>query len=162
MRLALAIPTIVLATMMGLLQSKAHPPNDNEPRWQNVDQLCGDLEFATPKRKTTVVKGKTQTGLYANPVKDAEVILYRGTALDKTCCADAMRATRTRSNKFGKFEFSGFQSGWYWVRVNDGEFSAIIPLQVARDFDVKSCGGRSVGRIFTVDAQPPRVEMRIY
>jgi|HubBroStandDraft_1064217.scaffolds.fasta_scaffold274452_2 hypothetical protein len=162
MRLAFAVPTVALATVMGLLQSKAHPPDDKGPQWQKVDQLCGDLEFATPKKKTIMVNGKTETDLYANPVKDAEVILYRGTALDKTCCAEATRATRTRSNKFGKFGFSGFQSGWYWLRVNEDNFTATIPLQVTRDFDSKSCGDRSVGRIFTVDAQPPRVEMRIY
>jgi hypothetical protein len=162
MRLVFAVPTVALATVMGLLQSKAHPPDDNEPQWQKVDQLCGDLEFATPKGKNIVVNGKTETNLYASPVKDAEVILYRGTALDKTCCADATRATRTRSNKFGKFEFSGFQSGWYWLRVNYGKLSATMPLEVTRDFDAKSCRDRSVGRIFTVDAQPPRVETRIY
>ena len=162
MRPTLAVPTVALATLMGLLRSTPHPPNDNEQQWKKVDQLCGNLEFATPKKETIVVNGKTEVRLYANPVKDADVILYRGTASDKTCCADATRATRTRSNKFGKFEFSGFQSGWYWLRVNKADFSATIPLHVTRDFDAKSCRDRSVGRIFFVDAQPPKVETRIY
>ena len=162
MRLTLAFPTVALATMMGLLQSTPHPPNDNELQWQKVDQLCGDLEFATPKKKTIVVNGKTETDLYANPVKNAQVILYRGTALDKTCCADATPATRTRSNKFGRFEVLGFRSGWYWLRVSEGDFGSTIPLHVTSDFDTKSCRDRSVGRSFIVDAHPPRVETRIY
>lgn len=162
MRLTFAVPAVALAIVVGLLQSAPHPTSDNEPQWQKVDQLCGDLEFATPKKKTIVVNGKTEMRLYANPVKDAEVILYRGTTLDKTCCADATPASRTRSSKFGDFEFSGFQNGWYWLRVNKGDFSATIPLHITSDFDAKSCHARSVRRIFTVDAQPPKVQTRIY
>jgi hypothetical protein len=162
MRLTFAVPTVALGAVVGLLQSAPPPSSDNEPQWQKVDQLCGDLEFATPKEKTIVVNGKTETRLYANRVKEAEVIVYRGTASDKTCCADATPASRTRSNKIGEFEFSGFQNGWYWLRVRKGDFSATIPLHTTSDFDAKSCRDRSVGRIFAVDAQPPKVQTRIY
>jgi len=159
---SVGVATVVLATVVGLLQSPPDFSSDNTPHWQKADQLCGILEFATPKKKTITVNGKTETRLYANLIKDAEVTLYRGTALDKTCCADTVPAARTKSNDFGRFEFSGFQSGWYWLRIKKNTFSAIIPLHATSDFDGKSCSDRSVGRIFTVDAQPPKVETRIY
>jgi len=155
----LTLPTFALATAFGLLQSV--PPHYGDTQWQSVDQICGHLEFGTPKKTTIVVNGKTETRLNANPLKDADVIVYRGTASDKICCADAAPASHTHSNKFGQFEFSGFQNGWYWLRVKKGGFSATMPLHVTRDFDPKSCRDRSVDRIFTVDAQPPNVQTRI-
>jgi hypothetical protein len=160
MKLNFAVPTFALATVLGLVQ--AVPPAYNDTQWQLVDQICGYLEFETPKKTTIVVNGKTETRLYSNPVKDADVLVYRGTASDKTCCVDTLLASRTHSNRFGEFEFSGFQNGWYWLRVKKGGFSATIPLHVTRDFDAKSCRDRSVERIFTVDAQSPKVQTRIH
>ena len=125
--------------------------------------MCGILRFATPKKKTiTTVDGKTEKRLYPNVLKDAEVTLYKGTASDENCCGGKTRAGRTRSSKLGRFELPGFQGGWYWVRIEANDFSKTIPLHVTSDFNDKSCHDRSVGRIFTVDAQPPKVETRIY
>jgi hypothetical protein len=56
----------------------------------------------------------------------------------------------------------GFQSGWYWMHIETNNFSTTIPLHVTSDFNDKSCHAPSVGRIFTVDAKPPKVETRIY
>jgi hypothetical protein len=135
----------------------------NPPRWQNVDQLCGDLEFATPKKKTiTAADGKTEARLYANVLKDADVVLYKGAASDRNCCGGETPAAHTKSTKFGRFELPGFQSGWYWLHVESNTFSTTIPLHVTIDFDDKSCHARYIGCIFTVDAQPPKVETRIY
>lgn len=143
-------------------QSPPDSPSDNSPQWQKVDQLCGILVFATPKKKTIIVNGKTEIRLYADPVKDAEVTLYQGKAADKTCRDSTTPAGQTQSNNFGRFEFSGFQSGWYWLGVKKNDFIVTIPLHTTSDLDKKSCHDRSVGRIFTVDAQPPKVETRIY
>lgn len=81
----------------------------SDSQWQKTDQLCGVLEFATPKNKTIVVNGKTETLMYANPVKEADILVYRGKILDKTCCPDTAPAARTQSNKHGTFELPGFK-----------------------------------------------------
>ena len=73
-----------------------------------------------------------------------------------------MPAGQTKSDKFGRFELPGFQNGWYWLHVQSNNFNATIPLHVTSDFNEKSCHEPSVDRIFTVDAQPPKVETRIY
>ena len=133
-----------------------------ESQWQKTSQLCGVLEFATPKKKTIVVNGRTETRLYENPVEEADVLLYRGKVLDKTCCPDTTPTARTRSNRYGTFEFSGFQSGWYWLRVERDGLDVTIPLQVTSDPDIKFCRDPSVGRIYTVDSKPPSVQTQIY
>ena len=101
------------------------------------------------------------TRSYANVLKDAERTLYKGTALDENCCGAKTPAGRAKSNKLGRFELPGFQGGWYWVRIETNDFSATIPLHVTGNFNDKCCHARSVGRIFTVDAQPPKVETDI-
>src|SRR5262249_34507407 len=127
------------------------------------DQLCGTLEFAMPTKKTIrTADGKTETRLYENVLKDADVALYKGAPSDENCCRGKTPAAHAKSNKFGKFELPGYQSGWYWLRVESANFSTTIPLHVTKDFDDKSCHAPSVGRILTVDAQPPKVETRIY
>jgi len=100
--------------------------------------------------------------LTQNVLKDAEVVLYRGAVSDKNCCQRKTQPGRTKSNKFGRFELRGFQSGLYWLHIESKNFSATIPLRVSSDFNDKACRDRSVVRIFTVDARPPKVETRIY
>jgi hypothetical protein len=162
MRLLFSSAALFLATAAVFGQSRPASQR-NTALWQNVDQLCGILEFATPKKKTiTTANGKAETRLYANVLKDAEVTLYKGTALDENCCGGTTPARRTKSNQLGRFELPGFQRGWYWLSIETGDFGTAIPLHVTSDFNDKSCHDRSVGRIFTVDAQPPKVETRIY
>ena len=157
---------IATLALVGIIAFGQNPPasrRPDPPQWQNVDQLCGVLEFATPKKKTiTTADGKTEARLYANVLKDADVALYRGTASDQNCCAARTPTGHAKSNKFGRFELLGFQTGWYWLHIQSNNFNAMLPLHVTRDFNEKSCHDRSVGRIFTVDAQPPKVETRIY
>ena len=49
-------------------------------------------------------------------------------------------------------------TGWYRLLIESNNFSTTIPLPVTGGFNDKSCHDRSVGRIFTVDVQPPKVE----
>ena len=161
--LALFIPAEIAAKMKRDAVNLKGEQQRNPPQWQNIDQLCGVLEFATPKKKTiTTADGKTETRMYANVLKDAKVALYKGTASDEVCCGGKTPAGNTKSDELGRFELSGFQSGWYWLRIQSDNFSTTLPLHVTSDFNDKSCHDRSVGRIFTVDAQSPKVETRIY
>lgn len=103
------VVTIAFGTVLALLQRAPESPPVRMPQWQKVDQLCGILEFAAPKKKTIKVNGQTETRLYANPVNNAEVTLYRGTALDETCCADSTPAGRTQSTDIGRLSFQVFK-----------------------------------------------------
>jgi len=146
-----------------LVSEEGHDSCQTEVKWQSVDQLCGTLEFAAPQKKNiTTADGKTETRLYPNVLKEADVALYRGTASDENCCGGKTAVGHTKSNKYGRFELPGFQSGWYWLRSESNNFRTTIPLHVTSDFNDKSCQDRSVGRLFTVDVQPPKVETRIY
>lgn len=161
--IAVFIPAEIAAKMKHVAANFKGEQKRNPPPWQSVDQLCGVLEFATPKKKTiTETDGKTETRLYANVLKDAKVALYMGTASDEGCCEGKTPAGNTTSDKRGWFELSGFQSGWYWLYIESNNFSTTIPLHITSDFNVNSCHARSVGRIFTVDSKPPKVETRIY
>jgi hypothetical protein len=163
MRIPFGIATVALAAAITFYQSLPVSQQHNTAHWQDVDQLCGDLELATPRKKTiTTADGKTETRLYANFLGDATVSLYRGTASDESCCEGKTPVGHARSNKFGRFELTGFPSGWYWLRIESNNLKTTIPLHVTSDFNDKSCQDRSVGRIFTVDAQPPKVETWIY
>ena len=162
MRFLFGIAAFFLSTATAFSQSRP-PSQHNATEWKDVDQLCGILKFARPKKKTiTTVDGKTETRLYANVLKDAEVTLYKGSASDENCCGGKIPAGRTKSNQLGRFELPGFQGGWYWVRIETDDFSTTIPLHVTSDFNDKTCHDPSVGRILTVDAVPPKVETRIY
>jgi hypothetical protein len=163
MRILLGITMVGLAVAITFCQSVPASPQHNTPQWQNVDQLCGILEFETPRKKTiTTAEGKTEIRLYANVLKSAEVALYRGTFSDESCCGAKMPIAHAKSTTSGRFELTSFQSGWYWLHIESDNFSTTIPLHVTRDFNDKSCHDPSVGRIFTVDAKPPKVETRIY
>lgn len=161
--IALFIPADIATKMKRDAVNSKGDQQPNPPQWQNIDQLCGVLEFATPKKKTiTTADGKIETRMYANILKEAKVALYRGTASDEGCCGGKTPAGNTKSDKLGKFELSGFQSDWYWLNIESNNFSATIPLHVTSDFNEKSCHAPPVDRIFTVDAKPPKVETRIY
>lgn len=146
-----------------LVSEEGHDSCQTEVKWQSVDQLCGTLEFGAPNKKTIMTAdGKTETRTYANVLKDAKLALYRGTASDEGCCGGKTPAGNSKSDKLGRFELTGFQSGWYWLHIESNNFSTTIPLHVTSDFNDKSCHAPSVGRIFTVDSKPPKVEIRIY
>jgi len=156
-------PAKNIEELKDLVSEEDHDSCQTEVKWQSVDQLCGTLEFAAPKKKTiTMANGKTETRLYANVLKDAKVAVYRGTSSDGVCCGGKTPAVDTKSDKLGRFELSGFQTGWYWLQIESNNFSTTIPLHVTSDFNEESCHDRFVGRIFTVDAQPPKVETQIY
>jgi len=149
------------------LQAAQQFRSNGKVQWQNVDQLCGSLRFKAPVRETiTWPNGKVETRLYLNVLKNADVELYRGTPSDKNCCKPEMQVGRTESNEQGRFELPGFQRGWYWLRIEQLEesstYSNTMPLRVTSDFNDKSCRDAAIGRIFTLDARPPKVETRIY
>jgi hypothetical protein len=162
MKLTTTLSTIAIALWVHSLQGVPPPQSTDEPKWQKVDQLCGELELAAPTQKSIVVNGKAEIRLYSTPVKNAEVILYNGTATDKTCCGTSAPVARTRSTKFGAFEFSGFRRGLYWLRVETRNVNGVIPLQLTNDFSAKLCHAPSTSRSFIVDAQPPTVETTIH
>ena len=162
MKLIITLSVVAIAIWVHSLQNVSQPQSNEGPKWQRVDQLCGEVELAAPTKKSIVVKGKTEVRLYTTRVKNAEVILYPGTATDKTCCGSSAPVARTRSNNFGSFEFSGFHRGLYWLKVTNGNVNGAIPLQLTDDFSAKSCHAPSTQRGFVVDAQPPTVETRIH
>jgi len=91
--------------------------SDVQPKWQTIDQLCGQLELAAPKKKRIIVDGKPEIRLHTAYLEDATVTLYPGASGDKECC-DAEPLASTQSRKYGAFEFEGVQPGDYWFRVN--------------------------------------------
>jgi hypothetical protein len=162
MKITTTLLMIVIAMGAHFLQSVPQPQSNEGPKWQRVDQLCGDVELAAPTKKTIAVNGKTETRQYVTEVRNAEVALYRGAATDKACCGSAVPMARTLSARSGQFEFSSFQRGLYWLAVRKGSFSGAIPLQLTDDFSLKSCHAPSTERRFVVDSQPPTVETRIH
>ena len=67
------VAVIALTAASCLRQGAPLLQSGEEPKWQTVDQLCGQLERAAPTKKTFVIGGKTETRLYATPVKEAQV-----------------------------------------------------------------------------------------
>jgi hypothetical protein len=162
MKVLLGIAALALSARIALSQGPRAIQEHNPTQWQDIDQLCGMLVFATPIKKTvTTADGKTESRLYANVLKEAMVALYQGDASDEDCCRGKVLAGQTKSNKFGKFELIRFGSGWYWLQIKSDHFSATIPLHVTANFDDKACHDPSVLRVLTVDLQPPKVETRI-
>lgn len=56
-------------------------------QWQDVDQLCGQLQLNVPEKKTIMVDGKNESRLFAQYLPDATVTLYPATETEKQCCA---------------------------------------------------------------------------
>lgn len=88
-RFLLGIAALALAASTASSQSPPAPQQHKAAQWQNVDQLCGTLEFAMPEEKTiTTAEGKTETRLYANVLKgegscSTEERLQRKTAAEE-------------------------------------------------------------------------------
>ena len=143
-------------------QVTSRPESGGEPRWQIVDQVCGQVELAAPTRKQVVVNGKTETQLWATHLIAAELVLHPGSRNETKCCGSKKVLERTRSNRYGAFYLSAFHRGYYWLRISKGSLNVAIPLQVTRSFDREACHDHSVGRLFIADAHPPVVEVRIY
>jgi len=158
----LTVLMIAFVSLVGHPQAAPATRPGGQPDWQQVGQLCGTVELVTPTKKTIIVAGKTEVNLYSTPVRHAEVSLYRASASDRTCCGSTGPVGRTQSDKFGRFELPGFPRGLYWLNVKKGNLVWAIPLRVTDDFSAQTCRAGYIGRSFIVDAQPPRVETRIY
>ena len=161
MKPSLVILTLVLAVGAALSQPTPWSGSTGEPQWQKVDQLCGQLELATPTKKTLIVNGKREERSYVTYLDDAEVSLYRGTRSDKECCGSEKPVAQTRSKRFGAFELLGLQRGLYWLQVKRGTLKGAIPLLVTDDFNAQRCRAPEVGRSFVVDSKPPATQVRI-
>jgi hypothetical protein len=161
MKPPLVILTLVLAVGAALSQPAPWSGSAGEPQWQKVDQLCGQLELATPTKKTIVVNGKREERSYVTYVHDAEVSLYRGTHSDKECCGSEKPVAQTHSKRFGAFELLGLQHGLYWLQVKKGTLNGEIPLLVTDDFNARTCRAPEVGRSFVVNSKPPATRVRI-
>jgi len=137
--------------------------------WLKVDQLCGRLKSDPPIKETRpTADGKVETQLYPNFLRNAEVELYRGTPSDRSCCKREMHVGGTKSNEQGRFELSGFQRGWYWLRIEQDfsiegpTFTNTLLLRVTSDFNDKSCRDAAIGQVLTVNTKPPKVETSIH
>ena len=146
----------LLLFMVGVLATRA----DERVEWQDLDQLCGQLQLQTPTTKTIVVDGRTESRLDTAYLEGASVSLYLSTSTRKECCAPRPMAT-TRSARHGAFQFTKIAPGYYWVRVQKNFLSRVIPIHVTNAFDERACNDASVVRSIVVDSIPPKVETRI-
>jgi hypothetical protein len=147
---------IFLAGLLSLPASNA----DEKVQWQDVDQLCGQLQLEAPEKKTIIVDGKREFRLYTAYLQDATITLYPATYAEKRCCATVPAAT-AQSRKYGAFEFKAVQPGYYWLRVQNNGLTRLIPVHVTSTFSETSCSDSSVCRSFVVDTTPPKIETRI-
>jgi hypothetical protein len=84
-RFLFRIAALALAASTAFSQGPPASEQHKAAQWETVGQLCGILEFAMPKEKTTTTaEGKTKTRLYPNVLKRAKVELYKGTASEET------------------------------------------------------------------------------
>ncbi|PYY08086.1 MAG: hypothetical protein DMG61_24205 [Acidobacteria bacterium] len=150
----------VFASSALLLQLAPKANSDVQPQWQTIDQLCGQLELAAPKKKRIIVNGKAELRLYTAYLETATMTLYPAISRDKQCC-DGKPIATTQSRKHGAFEFEGVQPGAYWLRVQKNELTCLIPIRITHDFDRKACQCPSVGRSIVVDSSPPKIKTRI-
>jgi hypothetical protein len=154
------IAFITLVTSALFSQVVPKTKSDVQTHWQVIDQLCGQLELATPKKKQIVVDGKAESRSYTLYLESATVSLYPAISHEEECCNARPMAT-VRSSKYGAFEFEGVQHGAYWLRVQKNELIGLIPVRITHDFDQKACHDPSVGRSIVVDSSPPKIETRI-
>ena len=149
--------------MFLLIASSLYPPSsqaEEQVHWQDVDQLCGQLQLEAAEKRTIVVDGRTETRLYEAYLRGATVTLYPATKADKECCAAGSIATAI-SRKYGAFEFKGILPGYYWLRVQKNGVTHVIPVHLTTAFNETSCSALSVRCSFVVDASPPKIETRI-
>jgi len=141
--------------MVAVAQNAPTPNSDVQTKWQAIDQLCGQLELSTPRKKRIVVDGKSEIRLYTAFLEDATLTLYPGTSTEPIPMAT------TQSHRFGTFEFNGVEPGVYWLRIQKKEFVSLIPVRVTDISDSKQCRRPEVSRSFVVDSSPPKVQKRI-
>jgi hypothetical protein len=153
-----AFATLVTGALFPQTTPKTEP--DVQTQWRVIDQLCGQLELASPKKKQIVVGGRTGSHSYTAYLEGATVSFYAATLHQKKCCDGRPMAT-VRSSKFGAFEFEGVQHGTYWLRVQKNDLIVLIPVRITKDFDQKACRDPSVGPSVVVDSSPPKIETRI-
>jgi hypothetical protein len=133
---------------------------DEKVEWQDVDQLCGQLQLETPEKKAITADGKTESRHYTAYLEVATIALYPATSDEKKCCA-GNRILTAHSRKDGAFEFKGVRPGYYWLRVQKNGLERLIPVHVRGAFSEKACYDSSVRRSVVVDATPPKIETRI-
>ena len=129
---------------------------DSEPHWQKIDQLCGQLQFVTPKENVIGMESRFRVAYLMN----ADLSLYVASPKDNQCCGTKTLAT-VQSDRYGSFRFRGIGSGNYWLRVQKDGKEYIVPLEVTADFNQKTCLDPSVARDVVVDSKPPSVQVRI-
>jgi hypothetical protein len=150
----------VLATCSVFAQGPETQQAEPGPRWQRIDQLCGQLELAAPIQKQLLVGGEREARMYVSHVEHASMALFRAVADESRCCRSEPIDV-AQSGQYGSFRFEGVRKGRYWLRVRKDAFEYFIPLEVTADFDARTCRDVSVGRSIVVDSKPPRVEVRI-
>jgi len=152
-------PLAVFFFVAGCLSAPVSKATD-DIQWQDVDQLCGQLQLKFPEKRTILVDGRTESRLYSAYLQNATVIVYPAANANKGCCGAKSIAT-THSRKYGEFEFKGLAPGYYWLQVQKDAETRVIPVHLNRNFSEKSCSDSSVRRSFVVDSNPPKIETRI-
>src|SRR5690242_4103049 len=99
------------------IQSQNSVPKAQLP---TIDQLCGQLELATPQRKQIVVNGMSEVRLNTAYLDHATLKLYRHVSTEKQCCMGHPLA-KSVSGEYGAFEFRGIKPGNYWLQVQKGK-----------------------------------------
>lgn len=152
----------MLGLFLFIAGSLSTPTSNAEEKlqWQDIDQLCGQLQFESPQKKIIIVDGKSELRLYTAYLQDALVTLYPATSAKKECCAATPMAT-AQSRKYGAFEFKGVEPGYYWLRVQKNGVMRVIPVHVTKAFETKACYDPAVRRSIVVDSTPPTIQTRI-
>lgn len=148
--------SLLAATLLGWSQKSL----TEQPQWQKIDQLCGQVELERPTSKKIIVNGKAETRLYTTYLEGATLTLFSAHEGQAACCEPNATAS-TRSGRYGAFEFRRVPKGMYWLRVQQGGLSRVVPIRLTEDFNVRVCRSPSARRSVIVDSNPPRVQLRI-
>ena|SRR5215471_554015 len=161
MRPFFVIAVIFFAVGTMLPQVEKASPGPDQTGWQEVDQLCGQLELSKPSTRIIIVNGKREERSYLSYLSDAKVLLYRGADSDTECCGKSKALEKTTSKRFGAFALPGYEHGLYWLQVRKGSVHGEVPLHVTENSNERKCRAPEVRRSFIVDSKPPSVQVRI-
>ena len=138
---------------------------DGAPDWQNVDQLCGQVQSVKDTKRVIRQKdGRVETHLYETPIRNAKISLYRAVAAEGKCCDDKQLKAETVSGRWGSFVFRNVDKGKYWLVVGKENRRYEMPIFLTADYNEHCCDDPNSGlvRTFWMDAIPrPKIEIHV-